>query len=317
MSDHPAVRPVAPLDVLTLLLLAALWGASFLFMRVAAPEFGPVPLVALRVALAAAVLLPVMLWVGQGAALRTHVRPMAWVGVINSALPFLGFAWAALSITAGLSSVFNATAPMWGALIGWWWLAERPTVSRGLGLLLGFVGVTALAGETIGLRDGTTAWAAAGAVFACLGATACYGFAAHLTRQRLSDVPVLAVATGSQLAAAAALAVPGLLLWPDQAPSARAWMAAIGLAVPCTALAYLLFFRLIARLGAARAVTVTFLIPLFGTTWGVLWLDEAVTPVLLGAGAVILAGTALATGVIGFSAPTRPVPPPRPTPPDQ
>ena len=288
------------IDLLALLALAALWGASFLFMRVAAPEFGVVPLVTVRVGLASAVLLPLLLWRGQISALRSHALPLAGVGVLNSALPFLGFAWAALSITAGLSSVFNATTPLWGALIGWLWLGQRPGAAGAAGLLMGLVGVALLAGDTLGLRAGTPVVAAAVAVTACLGATACYGVAAHLARQKLAAVPPLATATGSQLAATVVLLGPGLVLWPATAPSPQAWAAALGLAVPCTALAYLLYFRLIARIGAARAVTVTFLIPLFGTGWGVLWLDETVTGAMAAAGALILLGTALASGLLAW-----------------
>lgn len=305
MRDRPADRAgrrstLPTVDLITLLALAALWGASFLFMRLAAPDFGVVPLVAVRVSLASVVLLPLLLWQGHGAWLRTHAAPLTAVGVLNSAIPFLGFAWAALSITAGLSSVFNATTPLWGALIGWLWLGQRPGAAGTVGLLMGLAGVVLLAGDTLGLRAGASDGAAAGAIVACLGATACYGVAAHLARQKLAGVPPLATATGSQLAAAGVLAVPGVLLWPAQAPSMQAWAAAIGLAVPCTALAYLLFFRLIARIGASRAITVTFLIPLFGTGWGALWLDETVTVAMAVAGAVILLGTALASGAVAW-----------------
>jgi drug/metabolite transporter (DMT)-like permease len=135
------------------------------------------------------------------------------------------------------------------------------------------------------------------AIAACLGATLCYGFGANYAKRRLGGVPALAVATGSQLAAALALALPAWWLWPTAAPPLGAWASVVGLALPCTALAYLLYFRLIAHVGAARAITVTFLIPVFGLLWGALFLSESLTPEMLLGCAVILLGTALTTGV--------------------
>ena len=144
-------------DLVELIGLAAIWGASFLVMRLGAGEFGPVPLSGVRVALAAAALLPVLAMRGQWAELRQPWRPIAVVGVVGSALPFLAYSYAALSITAGLSSIFNATAPLWGALIAWLWLSDRPGRSRAVGLALGFAGVAWLAWDKAGLRSNATA----------------------------------------------------------------------------------------------------------------------------------------------------------------
>lgn len=285
-------------DLAELLLLAALWGASFLFMKMGAFEFGAVALVAVRVALAAAVLLPLAAAQGLLPVLRQHWRVIGFVGVVNSALPFALFAWAVLSITAGSSSVLNATAPLWTAVVAWWWLGERPDRWRALGLALGFAGVLWLAWDKVGAKDGRDALQVGLAVAACLAATLCYGFAIHVTKKRLSGVAPLAVAAGSQTAATIALLLPAALTWPAITPGARAWWAAAALGVLCTALAYLLYFRLIAHLGPTRAITVTYLIPLFGVGWGVLFLGEAVTPGMAGAGLVILAGTALASGFL-------------------
>ena len=134
-----------PRDAAELLLLAALWGASFLFMRIGAPEFGPAALVFVRVAGASALLLPLLAWHGEGPALRAHWRPLMVVGVFNSALPFLLFTVAALVLNAGLSGIFNATAPLWGAVVAWLWLKDRPTRARAAGLAVGFAGVLFLA----------------------------------------------------------------------------------------------------------------------------------------------------------------------------
>jgi drug/metabolite transporter (DMT)-like permease len=292
-------------DVGELLLLAALWGASFLFMRLGAIEFGPVALSALRVAAATLFLLPLLAARKQIGALRAHWKPIAVVGVMNSALPFALFALAALAINAGLSSILNATAPLWGAIVAWLWLGERPTRDRLLGLAIGFAGVAGLAWDKASFKPGDQGVSAAVAIGACLLATLCYGFAANYTRRNLTGVAPLAVATGSQAFAALALALPALWLWPTKLPGSAAWISLAGLAILCTGVAYILYFRLIARLGAARAITVTFLIPLFGVLWGALFLGEALTPSMLAGGLVILAGTALASGVVRLPAAAR------------
>lgn len=281
-------------DIGELLLLAALWGASFLFMRMGATEFGPLALAALRVAIAAAVLLPLLLWRGDWAVLRRHWKPIAVVGIVNSALPFLAYAYAALSINAGLASIFNATSPLWAALIAWAWLGDRFTPPRVLGLAIGFVGVTWLAWDKASFKPG--AEAVGFAVLACLGATLMYGLGASMSKKWLAGVPPLAIATGSQLAAAVMLVPLGLFAWPAQSVTPLAWGAVIALGVLSTGLAYLLYFRLIAHVGPANAIAVTFLIPLFAVLWGGLFLGEQLTPTMLGGGALILLGTSLATG---------------------
>ncbi|MBS0440586.1 MAG: DMT family transporter [Proteobacteria bacterium] len=281
-------------DLAELVALAAIWGASFLFMRLGASEFGPVALAAVRVAGAALVLMPLLHWRGQMGELRRHWRAIFVVGVTNSALPFLFFSYAALAISAGLSSIFNASAPLWGALVAWCWLRERPTLPRTLGLAIGFAGVVGLAWEKASFKPGGSGWA----IVACLAAALCYGFSANYTKKRLQGVAPMAVAAGSQFAAALLLALPALWWWPAALPSAHAWAMVALLALLCTGLAYLLYFRLIAHVGAANAIAVTFLIPAFAVLWGWLFLAEALTPAMAIGCAVILLGTALATGVL-------------------
>jgi drug/metabolite transporter (DMT)-like permease len=289
---------VKALDIAELIALAALWGGSFLFMRIAAPEFGPVTLTALRVAGATLFLLPLLAWRGQTALLRTHWKAVTVVGLVNSALPFTLFTIAALAINAGLSAILNSTAPLWAALIGALWLHDRLSASRAIGLAIGFAGVLFLAWDKASFKPGEHGVSAGVAIAACIAATLCYGFAANYTKRALQGVPPLAVATGSQLGAAVLLAVPAMAVWPAVTPSAAAWGSLLVLALLCTGVAYLMYFRLIARLGPSRAISVTFLIPLFGTLWGALFLGEAVTPAMWIGGAVILAGTALVTGVV-------------------
>jgi drug/metabolite transporter (DMT)-like permease len=285
-------------DVADLLLLAALWGASFLFIRLGAVEFGPVPLAALRCLGAALFLLPILSLRGQGRALRDHWRAVAWVGVVNSALPFSLYGVAMLAINAGLSAIFNAATPLWAAAIGALWLRERLSATRVLGLIIGLAGVAGLAWSKAGFTANERGISAALAIAACLAATASYGYGGNFTKRYLSGVPPIALATGSQLSAAIVLAVPAWLLRPAAAPSATAWISLALLAVLCTGVAYILYFRLIARTGPTNAAAVTFLIPAFAAAFGWLFLGEAITlPMLIG-GAVILAGTALAMGLL-------------------
>lgn len=288
-----------PRDLVDLVLLAALWGGSFLFMRYAAPAFGALPLMWLRVAIATVCLLPLLIWRGQVGALRERIGVVTVMGLFNSAIPFVLIAWATLSITAGLASILNATVPIMTALIGAVWLRDRLGAGRVAGLVIGMAGVVLLAADKADFKPGGSGWA----LLAMVGATLCYGFAANFTKRYLTGVPPMVNAAGSQIVSAVALTPFALWTWPAQSPAPLAWAAAAVLGVGCTAIAYVLFFRLIERVGASRAVTVTFLVPVFGTLWGALFLGEAVTGSMLLGGAVVLVGTGLSTGVIRWPAP--------------
>jgi drug/metabolite transporter (DMT)-like permease len=281
-----------------LLLLGALWGASFLFMRMGAAEFGPAPLVFIRVAGASLLLLPILAAQGQMPALRQHWRVIAFVGVINSALPFLFFMVAALVLNVGLMAVFNATAPIWGAIVAWAWLGDRPTKSRILGLAIGVLGVVFLTWGKADFKAGAHGISPALGIAACIAAAVLYGVAANVSRKHLVGVPPMAMAAGTQLSAAVVMLLPALWAWPSVMPSTKGWIAAAALAVGCTGLAYVLFFRLIAHAGATNAISVTFLIPAYAMLWGWLFLNEQPTGTMLMGCAVILLGTALATGFI-------------------
>lgn len=283
-----------PRDALELLALAAVWGASFLFTRLSAPQFGPLALIFVRVASAALFLLPLVLLRRQGQAGLRHWRAIAAVGVLNSAIPFLLFAWALLSITAGFASIGNATAPLWAALVAWVWLGERLSGARALGLLIGFLGVAVLASDKAGFHGEHGLWA----VGAVLLATLCYGISANVVRRHLAGVSSLSIALGSQITASVVLAPLALWAWPAVTPDALAWGSVLALGIGCTALSFISYFRLIHTIGPSRAIAVTYLIPAFGIGWGALFLGEPITPrVILGA-VVVLAGTALATGVV-------------------
>ena len=281
-----------------LVLLAALWGASFLFMRVGAREFGALPTAAVRVTIAALFLLPLMLWRGQARALVTHWKSVMVIGVTNSGLPFALFAFALLAINSGLAAVLNATVPMFGALVAWAWFGDRPDGSRLAGLAIGFAGVAMLASGTAGFHAGKGDLSALWAVLACLVACLSYGISASATRRYLQNVPALVNATGSQIGAALFLALPALWLWPAHTPSLQAWLALVVLGIGCTGLAYVLFFRLIANAGPARALTVTFLVPVFAVFYGAVFLDEDITSWMLICAAVIVCGVALSAGLV-------------------
>ena len=278
--------------------LGAIWGSSFRFMRLAVADFGPVATATLRVSLGALFLLPLLLWRGQWPALRARWPAIFFVGLLNSGIPFALFAFSLLTITTGLSSIINATVPMFGALVAWLWLGERPGLWRIAGLVLGFIGVSLLAWDQAGLRADASGLHPIWAMLACLGACISYALAASYTRLYLHDVPPLAAATGSQIGAALGMALPALWLWPQQAPSQAAWLSLLVLGALCTGVAYLLYFRLLGSASPTRALAVTYLIPLFAVSYGVTLLDEPFTPGMGLSALVILLGTAMATGMI-------------------
>jgi drug/metabolite transporter (DMT)-like permease len=280
------------------ILLAALWGSSFLFMRMGTVEFGPLPTAALRVTVAAAFLAPLLFLRGLAPQLGRHWKRVFLIGLMNSGIPFACFSFALLSITTGLSSILNATVPLFGALIAWLWLKDRPTGTRILGLVIGFAGVALLAWDKASFKPDASGIAPAWAVLACLVASLCYGWSASATKRYLSGLPALVTATGSQVGAMLGLALPALWFWPASMPGTKAWLSILALGVLCTGVAYILYFRLIEQAGPAKALAVTFLVPVFAVLYGVLFLGETVTGWMLLCGAVILCGTALSTGIV-------------------
>ena len=278
-------------------LLGLIWGSSFLFMRMTAQGFGSWSTAWLRVSVAWLTLLPFLLWQGHWGSLRQHWKRILPMGVVNSGIPFICYAYAVMSISTGLSSILNSTTPLFGALIAWLWFKQGPSRSRGVGLLLGFAGATLLALTMPGgvsFKAGGSGWA----VLACLLATTCYGLSTHYSQRYLNGVPTMAIAAGSQLGACLFLALPGVWLWPSVWPEDSAWWSLLMVGVVCTGLAYVLYFRLIAKVGASRTMTVTYLIPLFANLIGVVFLNEVITPWLLVCAATILCGTALAAGLV-------------------
>lgn len=285
-------------DRLELLFLGVIWGASFLFMRVAAPEFGALALVEIRVAIAALFLVAVLAWRRGMNDLPGAALPLTVVGVFSSALPFVLFAYATLSVTAGTAALLNASAPLFGALVAYAWLRDKLTLARVIGLAVGFGGIVLLAWDKVSLGGGGSTLA----ILAGLGASFSYGVGVNYTKKKLGRVSPLAAATGSQIAAALLLLPLAVANWPSVNPSLKSWLSVIALGMVGTGIANAFYFRLIARIGPARAIAVTYLVPVFGMLWGLIFLHEPVTASMLSACAVILLGTALATSGTAVSA---------------
>ncbi len=275
-----------------LVLLGAIWGASFLFMRIASPEVGPAATSEGRLLIAGVALVIWTLATGGRMHWRARWRDYLLIGALNAAIPFFLFAFAALHLPASLSALLNSTAPMFGALCGALWLGERLTRRKLLGLAAGIGGVGVLSRADLG--DGGALYVRA--IAACLLASLCYGIGGVMLARFTARVGTDGVSAGAMSLCGLAL-LPALAIWPPIAvPSAGAALSILGLGLLCTAFAYWLYVRLIADLGATRALAVTYLIPLFGLLWGMLFLGEALPPGALLGGALIVTGTMLVVG---------------------
>jgi drug/metabolite transporter (DMT)-like permease len=275
------------IDLFRLILLAAIWGASFLFMRIVAPVLGALWTAEIRVAVAGMAMLLFLAATGRALRLATHWKQYLALGTLNSALPFALFSYAALSLPAGYSAIVNATSPLWGALIGAIVLNEKLTPRKIAGLLLGIAGVAAL------VRLGPVQFTpqVAIAISACAAAALCYGLAGAYSKKVSASIAPPLMATGSQLAAALVI-LPFLPLAPMRGePTLLIVALACALALLCSAVAYFIYFRLIADIGPTKALTVTFLIPLFALLWGALFLRETVNATMLAGCALVVAAT--------------------------
>jgi drug/metabolite transporter (DMT)-like permease len=273
-------------DVVRLVTLSAIWGASFLFVRIVAPVLGPIATADSRMLVAGIALALWFRFTGFDPQWRRWGLHYAAAGMINTGMPFILYAFAALYITAGEMAVLNATAPMWGAVLSAAFLRERLTPRRILGLVLGIAGVALIASPSI-LNSALLAWAAG------LVAAACYGFIGVYLRRWAPGAPAEGLAVGTQLGAGL-IVFPLLGVFPPaQAPSMLVAAYVLALGLVCGAVAYVIYFRLIADLGATGALTVTYLIPLFAMLWGALFLAEPVTLPMAGGAALVILGTLL------------------------
>jgi drug/metabolite transporter (DMT)-like permease len=278
-------------NLLRLILLAAIWGGSFLFMRIAAPVLGPAVLIEYRVVFASLFLLAVALLMKKPLDLRRNWEHYLILGFFNSALPFLLYAYAARTLSASVMAVLNATAPIWGALIGAMWQRQMVSARVMLGLVMGTGGVALLVGfDHASSREGA-GLAIAAALFAAFN----YGIASTYAKSARAVEP-FANAHGSMWAATL-LVLPSLAFFPQPGqPTAGIMGAALALGVLCSGVAYLLYYRLIRDVGPTSALTVTFLSPLFGILLGTLFLNEVVGWYTILGSAIVIVGTALVTG---------------------
>lgn len=274
---------LTPIELLT---LGAVWGASFMFMRVAARHFGAFALVEVRLALGALILLP-FLWRERSRFTASVWWRVAGISAINTTIPFVLFAWAAQRAPAGIGAISNASAAMFSAVVAFMFFGERINARRSLGLIVGFSGVVVLAS---GKTDGESVWQAA---LAGTFAAFLYGVGGNLLRRYLPGLPASATAAATLICASLMLSPLAIVTWPEASVPLMPWLSALALGILCTGIAYVLFYRLIFRIGAPRASTVTYLIPLFGVLWAWWLLNEPITASMALACALILGGVAL------------------------
>ena len=275
------------LNLLLLVVLSAIWGSSFIFMRILSPLLGPLATTDLRLLIAGAFLLLLFAAGGYKLEWRRHGRHFLVIGLVNSAVPFFLYSFAALHIPASLSVILNSLSPMFGAVFSAIWLHERLTLQKSAGIVLGISGV-GLIGSLGNIRARPLAVLAA---LACVTAAMLYALAGVYIKKYAGAVPARAIAAGSQFSLGL-LGLPLVFLFPPAAPlTLRLGAIVVVFAVLCSALAYLIYYKLIAEAGPTKALTVTFLMPAFGMAWGRLLLGEAITTAMLAGAALILCGT--------------------------
>jgi drug/metabolite transporter (DMT)-like permease len=280
-------------DLAALILLGALWGASFIFIRVGVPVLGPFVLMDLRVLLAAAALVLGAVAVGRLPKLRSHWRRFLVLGFLNAAVPFTLIAASEINLTASLAAILNSTTPLFTAVVAAVWIGEALTPRRIFGLLLGIVGVALVVGWT----PLTLSPVVLLSIGASLAAALSYGFGGVYAKRAFSGLPPLSMAIGQQTGAGLLLLLPSAVSFPGEAPSSAVVLSVLALALLSTALAYLLYFRLITSVGPTSTLTVTFLVPVFGLLFGALFLGEPVGAGMLVGLGVILSSVTLVTGI--------------------
>lgn len=275
-------------DAIRLLVLSAVWGGSFIFMRVAAPALGALATAEARVTVAALALLLYAFVARRPLELKPRWKEYFIAGIVNSAIPFALFCWAEIRVSASLAAILNATSPMFGAIVAWVWIKDRLTMPKLAGMAVSMIGIGLLVGWQPGRVDLL-------AVSACLLASLSYGIGANYAKLHLKDAPPTGIAAGTQIGACMALAPLTAFALPATAPPPSAVYCLLALAIMSTAFAYVLYFRLIHDIGPTKALTVTFLTPIFGVTWAALFLGEALTPLKVGSMLIVLAGTSMVT----------------------
>ena len=282
-----------PIHIARLLLLSFLWGGAYLFMRSAAPAFGPFPMVFLRMAMGSLlVLLPLTLWRTGLGPMRAHWRGVLIFGSAFTALPFLGLGFSALSISAGMLAVLQSTAPLFSAIVAHVWLRERITPMRALGLIVGFAGVTVLVWDKVGASEGATL-----AILITIAVTVLWGVSSNYAKVNLTGLDPLSLATGSITVAAIVAAPFALMTWPAQDPGLVAWLEVIFMGIASSGLGFIIYFGLLRDIGPVRAISVTFLNPIVAMASAAVYLGEPITLRMVIGCAIVLTGTALTLGL--------------------
>ncbi|UAA39189.1 DMT family transporter [Paraneptunicella aestuarii] len=281
--------------LLELVLLAAIWGSSFMFMRLSVVELGAFPMTFTRTVIATLFLGTILYFTRRKdmQLIAKHWKLLVLIALSSTAVPFCLWSFVSYYLESGPMAVLNATTPLFGALIAFVWLKEKLESSAIIGLFLGFIGVCVL---MIVPQSGVSLETLP--VLVGLMATTCYGIAANLTRAKAKGLPPMAVATGSQLFSSLVLAPFALYTWPEAMPSSTAVWSTVVLGIACTGFAFYMYFKMIAEQGITKTLSVTYLIPLFAILWGSLFLGEIIEFRTLLGGGFILLGVAFTTGYI-------------------
>jgi drug/metabolite transporter (DMT)-like permease len=285
-----------PQDLARLVALAAMWGASYLFMRYAVPQLGPVRMIELRVLISGVALALFVSATGGSIGWKRYWRDYLFVGAIGLALPFVLIAQALTAIDASTAAILNALSPLFASIVAAAWIRDPLTPTKMAGIALCLAGTAVLVGWTPTPMTPRQLLGAAMSV----SATALYGFTIVFTKVRLKGASPMGTSAGTLLMAAATLLpiVPFATAPVALAEvSTLAWLALLGLALVSTTVAFIFYYRLIADVGPVKAITVTLLVPIFGMIWGVLFLDEPLTAGRVAGCAIILAGCALILGL--------------------
>ena len=285
------MKRVSLRDISELIFLSAIWGSSFLFLRLTSPVFGPIFLIEMRVLSGLTVLLPLVLFLGKLAEFQKHWKMIATVSLMNMAIPFCFFAFSAVYVGAGLLSIINATVPIFSACVAYVVYKERLSRSSLLGLLIGFLGVVVLMFNP-DESFGSSGWLAIlSALLACL----LYGTAINLTVNNLQGVSGLTITAGGLFVSSLVLLPFALWARPEVLPVGNIWWSVFALGIVCTGFGFVMFYRLIDRIGAGRAIMTTYLIPVFSILWGNIFLRESVTLIMVVGCILVLLGVGLTT----------------------
>ena len=280
-------------DLAILFLLAAIWGASFLFMRIAAPAIGPFLTIELRVLIAGVALLIYAFLIKKKPQLKSMWKQYLFIGTLNAAIPFTLIATATMTLNASMASILNSTTPLFGVLVAWIWLKEKITVKKVFGIILGIIGVVILLGWSPVPYSFKVVMAASFSILAAI----CYAIATVYIKLAFKGVDSLTLSIGQQLAAALVLMPITLVRLPSNPVSGLVVFAVLGLALLCTAFAYVLYFRLLSSVGPTKTLSVTIIVPLFGVLWGIVFLGEKLTLGVLAGLVVILSSVYLMTDI--------------------